>query len=148
MKTKSSVLNVIVNEYGKIASDTYTSEKISNMCAETVVIGFHIRNTLHPIKFSIFCFYACILAPLLGGVPLAVMRLGHTSMQTPIGVIDFGICFYCILLPFIVTAGAVFYIIFLFVLECFYEMSFHKSFIFSRLNSNTCSGRNRLAGNR
>lgn len=47
-----------------------------------------------------------VLTPLLGGVPLVVMRLGRTAMETPIGVIDFGIFYYFIILPFIVTASA------------------------------------------
>jgi len=49
-----------------------------------------------------------VLTPLLGGVPLVVMRLGRTTMETPIGVIDFGIfgIYYFIILPLIVTVGA------------------------------------------
>jgi UDP-N-acetylglucosamine--dolichyl-phosphate N-acetylglucosaminephosphotransferase len=54
-----------------------------------------------------------VLTPLLGGVPLAVMRLGRTTMQTPIGVLDFEtfgllglIVFYALILPFAVTASA------------------------------------------
>ena len=54
-----------------------------------------------------------VLTPLLGGVPLAVMRLGRTTMQTPFGVLDFAalgllglILFYAAILPFAVTASA------------------------------------------
>jgi len=54
-----------------------------------------------------------VLTPLLGGVPLAVMRLGRTSMQTPFGLLDFAalgllglVLFYAIILPFAVTASA------------------------------------------
>ncbi len=54
-----------------------------------------------------------ILTPLLGGVPLAVMRLGRTTIQTPFGVFDFAalgllglVLFYAIILPFAVTASA------------------------------------------
>lgn len=45
-----------------------------------------------------------ILTPLIGGIPLAVMRLGRTTMWTPIGVVDFGLLFYILILPLIVTA--------------------------------------------
>lgn len=54
-----------------------------------------------------------VLTPLLGGVPLAVMRLGRTRMLTPFGLLDFAalgllglVFFYAVLLPFIVTASA------------------------------------------
>jgi len=54
-----------------------------------------------------------VLTPLIGGVPLAVMRLGRTTMSTPFGIIyfeEFGlvglILFYCFITPFIVTACA------------------------------------------
>lgn len=52
-----------------------------------------------------------ILTPLLGGIPLAVLLLGRTTISTPFGVIDFenlgliGLAlFYFLILPFIVTA--------------------------------------------
>jgi len=54
-----------------------------------------------------------VLTPLLGGVPLAVMRLGRTTMQTPFGLLDFAalglfgvVLFYAFVLPFGVTASA------------------------------------------
>jgi len=47
-----------------------------------------------------------VLTPLLGSVPLIVMRLGRTTLWTPIGFVDFGILFYFLILPFIVTASA------------------------------------------
>jgi UDP-N-acetylglucosamine--dolichyl-phosphate N-acetylglucosaminephosphotransferase len=54
-----------------------------------------------------------VLTPLLGGVPLVVLRLGRTAILTPLGPIDFEalgllglILFYAILLPFAVTASA------------------------------------------
>lgn len=54
-----------------------------------------------------------VLTPLLGGVPLAVMRLGRTSVLTPFGLLDFAalgllglVFFYAIVLPFAVTASA------------------------------------------
>jgi len=54
-----------------------------------------------------------VLTPLLGGVPLAVMRLGRTTIMTPFGVLDFAalglfglIMFYAIIIPFAVTASA------------------------------------------
>jgi len=54
-----------------------------------------------------------VLSPLLGGGPLAVMRLGRPAMLTPFGLLDFaalgliGLFFYyAIVLPFVVTASA------------------------------------------
>ncbi len=54
-----------------------------------------------------------VLTPLLGGVPLAVMRLGRTSVLTPFGPFDFAafgslglVFFYAVVLPFVVTASA------------------------------------------
>jgi len=47
-----------------------------------------------------------VLTPLIGTVPLIVMRLGRTTMWTPIGFVDFGVFFYFLILPFIVTASA------------------------------------------
>lgn len=47
-----------------------------------------------------------VLTPLLGSVPLIVLSLGRTTMWTPIGFVDFGILFYFLILPFIVTASA------------------------------------------
>jgi len=54
-----------------------------------------------------------VLTPLLGGAPLAVMRLGRTTMSTPLGLIDFAalgllglVFFYVVILPFAVTASA------------------------------------------
>lgn len=54
-----------------------------------------------------------VLTPLLGGVPLAVMRLGRPSILTPFGELDFALLgllglvfFYVIILPFVVTASA------------------------------------------
>jgi len=47
-----------------------------------------------------------VLTPLLGSVPLIVMRLGRTTMWTPIGFLDFGVLFYFFILPFMVTASA------------------------------------------
>lgn len=54
-----------------------------------------------------------VLTPLLGGVPLVVLRLGRTAILTPLGPIDFGalgllglILFYVVFLPFAVTASA------------------------------------------
>jgi len=54
-----------------------------------------------------------VLTPLLGGVPLAVMRLGRTAMLTPFGLLDFAalgllglVFFYSVVLPFVVTASA------------------------------------------
>ena len=45
-----------------------------------------------------------VLTPLIGGVPIAVMLLGHTVMWTPLGYVDFGILFYVVIIPIIVTS--------------------------------------------
>lgn len=54
-----------------------------------------------------------VLTPLLGGVPLVVMRLGRTAIQTPFGLLDFEslgpiglVFFFGLLLPIAVTASA------------------------------------------
>jgi len=57
-----------------------------------------------------------VLTPLLGGIPLAVLRLARPTLQTPFGVLDFTksgpfglageILFFIILLPVVVTACA------------------------------------------
>jgi len=53
-----------------------------------------------------------VLTPLLGGVPLAVMRLGRTTILTPFGVLDFadlgniGLILFAVILLFAVTASA------------------------------------------
>ena len=54
-----------------------------------------------------------VLTPLLGGVPLSVLRLGRASLQTPFGLLDFAafgllglVLFYAFIIPFAVTASA------------------------------------------
>lgn len=57
-----------------------------------------------------------IVTPLLGGIPLAVLRLARPTIQTPFGVLDFGmtgplgilgqILLFAIVLPVVVTASA------------------------------------------
>ena len=54
-----------------------------------------------------------VLTPLLGGVPLVVMRLGRATIQTPFGLLDFAslgllglILFFAVILPIAVTASA------------------------------------------
>lgn len=54
-----------------------------------------------------------VLTPLLGGIPLAVMRLGRPSILTPFGILDFAaidvlglVFFYSLFIPFVVTASA------------------------------------------
>ena len=41
-------LNVVVSEFGKMASDIRVSEKCSDIYVESVRIGFHAKCTLHP----------------------------------------------------------------------------------------------------
>jgi len=45
-----------------------------------------------------------VLTPLIGGVPIAVMLMGHSVMWTPLGYIDFGILFYVLIIPVVVTS--------------------------------------------
>jgi len=54
-----------------------------------------------------------VLTPLLGGVPLVVMRLGRATIQTPFGLLDFAslgllglVLFFAVILPIAVTASA------------------------------------------
>lgn len=54
-----------------------------------------------------------VLTPLLGGVPLVVMRLGRATIQTPFGLLDFAslgllglVFFFAFILPIAVTASA------------------------------------------
>lgn len=53
-----------------------------------------------------------VLTPLLGGVPLAVMRLGRTTILTPFGVLNFsdfgsmGLVLFAVVVLFAVTASA------------------------------------------
>lgn len=53
-----------------------------------------------------------VLTPLLGGVPLAVMRLGRETISTPFGVLNFaafgslGIILFAVVILFAVTASA------------------------------------------
>jgi hypothetical protein len=53
-KTKLSVLNVIVDGYGKTVSDIQLPEKCSGIYAETVGISFHARKTLQPANSPFF----------------------------------------------------------------------------------------------
>ena len=53
------------------------------------------------------------LTPLIGGIPLAAMQLGRTTVSTPFGVLDFAelglyglIIFHFVIIPLIVTASA------------------------------------------
>ena len=55
VKTKLSVLNVVVSEFGRMAYAIHVLEKCSDICAETVGIGFHARKALHPHKILFFC---------------------------------------------------------------------------------------------
>jgi hypothetical protein len=53
---QSSVLNVVVNECGKAAFDIRVWEMCNGICAETVAIGFHARNTLPSANSPFFLF--------------------------------------------------------------------------------------------
>lgn len=53
---KSSVLNVVVSEFGKMACDILLWERCSGMFAETVPIGFPARNSLRLAIFPLFLF--------------------------------------------------------------------------------------------
>ena len=45
-----------------------------------------------------------VLTPLIGGIPIAVMLLGHSVIWTPFGYVNFGILFYILVIPVIVTS--------------------------------------------
>lgn len=71
----------------------------------TAFIGF--ADDIYEIRWR-----TKVLTPLLGGVPLAVMRLGREAITTPFGVLDFtafgalGLILFAIILLFAVTASA------------------------------------------
>jgi UDP-N-acetylglucosamine--dolichyl-phosphate N-acetylglucosaminephosphotransferase len=71
----------------------------------TAFIGF--ADDLYELRWRIK-----ILTPLLGGVPLAVMRLGRETISTPFGVLDFaafgtlGVVLFAVIILFAVTASA------------------------------------------
>jgi len=71
----------------------------------TAFIGF--ADDLYDIRWRVK-----ILTPLLGGVPLAVMRLGRETIMTPFGVLDFaafgsvGVVLFAVVILFAVTASA------------------------------------------
>jgi len=71
----------------------------------TAFIGF--ADDLYEMRWRVK-----VLTPLLGGVPLAVMRLGRETISTPFGVLDFaafgslGLVLFAVVLLFAVTASA------------------------------------------
>ena len=71
----------------------------------TAFIGF--ADDLYELRWRIK-----VLTPLLGGVPLAVMRLGRETISTPFGVLDFaafgllGLVLFAVIILFAVTASA------------------------------------------
>jgi len=71
----------------------------------TAFIGF--ADDIYEIRWR-----TKVLTPLLGGVPLAVMRLGRETISTPFGVLDFGafgslgLILFAVILLFAVTASA------------------------------------------
>ena len=71
----------------------------------TAFIGF--ADDLYELRWRVK-----VLTPLLGGVPLAVMRLGRETISTPFGVLDFaafgslGLVLFAVIILFAVTASA------------------------------------------
>jgi UDP-N-acetylglucosamine--dolichyl-phosphate N-acetylglucosaminephosphotransferase len=71
----------------------------------TAFIGF--ADDIYELRWRIK-----VLTPLLGGVPLAVMRLGRETISTPFGVLDFaafgtlGVVLFAVIILFAVTASA------------------------------------------
>lgn len=71
----------------------------------TAFIGF--ADDLYEMRWRVK-----VLTPLLGGVPLAVMRLGRETISTPFGVLDFaafgslGVILFAVIILFAVTASA------------------------------------------
>jgi UDP-N-acetylglucosamine--dolichyl-phosphate N-acetylglucosaminephosphotransferase len=71
----------------------------------TAFIGF--ADDLYEMRWRVK-----VLTPLLGGVPLAVMRLGRETISTPFGVLDFaafgslGVVLFAVIILFAVTASA------------------------------------------
>lgn len=92
-------------------SDTLNAEIIGT--AATVLLAAFVGfvDDIYETRWRIK-----VLTPLLGGIPLAVLRLARPTLQTPFGVLDFTksgpfglageILFFIILLPVVVTACA------------------------------------------
>ena len=53
-KKQSRVLSVAVRECTKMESDTHVSEKCNDICAETVIIGFHAEQYSTLRNFPLF----------------------------------------------------------------------------------------------
>ena len=96
-------------------SNAFTSDATENLNLEivgtaatvvlTAFIGF--ADDIYEIRWRIK-----VLTPLLGGVPMAVMRLGRETITTPFGVLDFavfgslGLVLFAVIILFAVTASA------------------------------------------
>lgn len=89
------------------ADDTLNLEIVGTAATVmlTAFVGF--ADDLFEIRWRVK-----VLTPLLGGVPLAVMRLGRETISTPFGVVNFtalgslGIVLFAVVLLFAVTASA------------------------------------------
>jgi UDP-N-acetylglucosamine--dolichyl-phosphate N-acetylglucosaminephosphotransferase len=96
-------------------SSAFTSDAGENLNLEivgtaatimlTAFVGF--ADDIYELRWRIK-----VLTPLLGGVPLAVMRLGRETISTPFGVLDFaafgtlGVVLFAVIILFAVTASA------------------------------------------
>jgi hypothetical protein len=57
LKRRSNALSVVVSELGKTVFDIPVQEKFSDICAEIVPIGFHVRKAstpATPLFFGVF----------------------------------------------------------------------------------------------
>jgi UDP-N-acetylglucosamine--dolichyl-phosphate N-acetylglucosaminephosphotransferase len=96
-----------INAFASDANENLNLEIIGTAATVmlTAFIGF--ADDLYELRWRIK-----ILTPLLGGVPLAVMRLGRETISTPFGVLDFaafgtlGVVLFAVIILFAVTASA------------------------------------------
>ncbi len=91
---------------GAFADDALNLEIVGTAATVmlTAFIGF--ADDLYEMRWRVK-----VLTPLLGGVPLAVMRLGRETISTPFGVLDFaaygslGVVLFAVVILFAVTAS-------------------------------------------
>ena len=55
LKIGLNVQNVVVSEFGRMASGIQVLEKCNVICAETAPIGFRIRTALPSANSPLFC---------------------------------------------------------------------------------------------
>lgn len=92
----------------KPSTNIYTEEIIGTAATVLFSVFIGLIDDIYETRWRIKA-----LTPMLGGIPLAVMRLGRPAISTPFGPLRFDLLgafgllfFYAILVPFIVSACA------------------------------------------